>query len=556
MMKLQKRIVLVFLSLIVSILLSVAVPCVRASEAPRPTPSMDDGVRKGPLLRETTRSLGKVPEGAWTWPAEYGRDYVVSPNAAHIAYVTTLETDREAVVLDGNRQGVHEWVVALNFSPDSNRLAYVAGDGQEAVAAVDGQAAKFEGILELHFRFPVEAVLFSPDSRRWAHSAWRNGKPLVVIDGEESPPYEDIDFSTMTFSPDSDHFVYAASRDEKWFLVVDGEERHEVDYRIDDVVYSPDSAHLAYVGLSEENSFVVKDGQKGEVFGSVWPPVFSPNSSHMAYSALFMREAEAAEDQRTSFIVVDGQKSEAHQGSVIFPPAFSPDSNRLAYVQRHIGSDKIDYSLTLDGEESPRFYWLNPRSVTFSPHSAHYAYIAGRAEQDALAVMMIADGEACPSYDAVTIPVFSPDSSHLAYAAMKRQKWFVVVDGREEGPYEEVWNPYFYQDYESRVGFLRSDESPQKRVARAGAGNWRWSPVFSPDSKHLAYLAKKNGTWRVVVDGNAGQIGLSRVLSSPFFYSSNRLRLIGYQESSHEFVLLDVEINIPAEEAEGEVAAP
>jgi len=497
-MKLQKRIVLVFLSLIVSILLSVAVPCVRASEAPRPTPSMDDGVRKGPLLRETTRSLGKVPEGAWTWPAEYGRDYVVSPNAAHIAYVTTLETDREAVVLDGNRQGVHEWVVALNFSPDSNRLAYVAGDGQEAVAAVDGQAAKFEGILELHFRFPVEAVLFSPDSRRWAHSAWRNGKPLVVIDGEESPPYEDIDFSTMTFSPDSDHFVYAASRDEKWFLVVDGEERHEVDYRIDDVVYSPDSAHLAYVGLSEENSFVVK----------------------------------------------------------VFPPAFSPDSNRLAYVQRHIGSDKIDYSLTLDGEESPRFYWLNPRSVTFSPHSAHYAYIAGRAEQDALAVMMIADGEACPSYDAVTIPVFSPDSSHLAYAAMKRQKWFVVVDGREEGPYEEVWNPYFYQDYESRVGFLRSDESPQKRVARAGAGNWRWSPVFSPDSKHLAYLAKKNGTWRVVVDGNAGQIGLSRVLSSPFFYSSNRLRLIGYQESSHEFVLLDVEINIPAEEAEGEVAAP
>ncbi len=43
--------------------------------------------------------------------------------------------------------------------------------------------------------------------------------------------------------------------------------------------------------------------------------------------------------------------------------------------------------------------------------------------------------------------------------------------------------------------------------------------VFSPDSRHLHYLANSNGKWRVVVDGQPGPayagIGTSSLVFSP-----------------------------------------
>jgi len=35
------------------------------------------------------------------------------------------------------------------------------------------------------------------------------------------------------------------------------------------------------------------------------------------------------------------------------------------------------------------------------------------------------------AYDGVSIPAFSPDSRHLAYAALSQGTWMVVVDGEE-----------------------------------------------------------------------------------------------------------------------------
>ena len=44
---------------------------------------------------------------------------------------------------------------------------------------------------------------------------------------------------------------------------------------------------------------------------------------------------------------------------------------------------------------------------------------------------MVVDGKEQKAYDGVSIPAYSPDSKHLAYAALENGSWLVVVDGAE-----------------------------------------------------------------------------------------------------------------------------
>ena len=45
--------------------------------------------------------------------------------------------------------------------------------------------------------------------------------------------------------------------------------------------------------------------------------------------------------------------------------------------------------------------------------------------------VVVVDGKEGKAYDGVSIPTYSPDSKHLAYAAQSQGKWMVVVDGKE-----------------------------------------------------------------------------------------------------------------------------
>ena len=64
----------------------------------------------------------------------------------------------------------------------------------------------------------------------------------------------------------------------------------------------------------------------------------------------------------------------------------------------------------------------------------------------------------------------SPDSKHIAYAAMAGNKMFVVVDGKEGKEYDSLG-----------------------------------VPLFSSDNKHVAYVAKAGNKQFVVVDGKEGK---------------------------------------------------
>ena len=97
-------------------------------------------------------------------------------------------------------------------------------------------------------------------------------------------------------------------------------------------------------------------------------------------------------------------------------------------------------------------------------------YLAVEGDQDRVYV----DDQEGELYDQIEELTLSPDQQRFMYMALrqgetpKESKWFVVVDGVEQPAYDALF-----------VGSLR----------------------FSPDSKHYAYAAEKDGKSRVVVDG-------------------------------------------------------
>jgi hypothetical protein len=101
---------------------------------------------------------------------------------------------------------------------------------------------------------------------------------------------------------------------------------------------------------------------------------------------------------------------------------------------------------------------------------------------------VVLDGTEEKPYDGIMqggAPTFSPDSRRVAYSAQAGNKWFVIVDGKEEKPYDAIL-----------PGSL----------------------TFSPDSQRVAYGAKGgNKNWFVVVDGNEGKKydGFLNIVSGP-----------------------------------------
>lgn len=79
------------------------------------------------------------------------------------------------------------------------------------------------------------------------------------------------------------------------------------------------------------------------------------------------------------------------------------------------------------------------------------------------------------------VPIFSPDSKHLAYRALRNMQWMVVRDGKE--------GPLFKEKYEELYENNGADVIDDI--------------LFSPDSQHLAYRARRSGQWRVILDDKA-----------------------------------------------------
>jgi hypothetical protein len=108
------------------------------------------------------------------------------------------------------------------FSPDGQRFAYRAQQGNEWMIIVDGVAGiKYDFVDQPHF---------SPDTECYAYRAKQNGKWLLVVNETEGNHYDFVDHPQ--FAPNSDYsidnicLVHRAKLNGKWEIIPIHESQH------------------------------------------------------------------------------------------------------------------------------------------------------------------------------------------------------------------------------------------------------------------------------------------------------------------------------------------
>lgn len=212
---------------------------------------------------------------------------------------------------------------------------------------------------------------------------------------------------------------------------------------------SPDGQHIAFVSkvstlgvtgqlfidnVKQEYPIIINDN-----FGS---PVFGGDGQHVAYFS-------SSRGPLPVFVVVGGVAG-THYRDIVSAPTFGgSDRKRLAY-----GADR------------------NKRQF------------------------VVNDGTEGQEYDRITGVTFSPDGQKLAYGAARNGKWIMVGSAPpgSETEYDALGFPEFSVD--GRLAF-QANVGDRQIVALAGNEGpkygWATTPRFSPDGRHMAYLASSDG---------------------------------------------------------------
>ncbi len=138
----------------------------------------------------------------------------VSADGTKVAY-SISDKGRECVVINGKLQKAYEVAGLVNFYPGTNRIVYLASE-KEKFMLVDeaGKETKPYDAIDT-------SIAFSPESNRLAFIATQGDKQFVVIDGIDGEPFDRIlfqGFETIRFTGESE-LDYLAVRNNDLFLV-------------------------------------------------------------------------------------------------------------------------------------------------------------------------------------------------------------------------------------------------------------------------------------------------------------------------------------------------
>lgn len=371
------------------------------------------------------------------------------------------------------------------------------------------------------------SVVISPDGKRLAYIVRKeDNKRAVVVDGVEGKLYDSVEPSKPVFSPDSKQLAYIASVGAKasgqtspeQFMVINGVEGKHYAYIWPGIQFSSDGKHMVYAASTQNANSgtgrllsLVKDGVEGKAYpdnGYITPQrdiTFSPDGQRLAFSVAEGKQARP---------VIDGVEGKLYDSVNFF--TFSPDGRRVAFLAKR----GYDAFCVIDGIEGPAFdppttNSILPPVIFFSADGKRTAY---RAKHGTKSTVVI-DGVEGKPYDDIllgpqyfnAIPgmVFSPDGKHTAYLAKlgpSDSNWCAVVDGVAGKAYAAVYSPMYSPDSQ-HLAFFASSERNKFFVVRDGVEGKAYArlaagPLFSPDSKHLAYAPQANdsGTGVIVVD--------------------------------------------------------
>ena len=264
------------------------------------------------------------------------------------------------------------------------------------------------------------------------------------------------------------------------------------------LTFSEDFRHIAYAVRVGKRQRVVVDGENQEVYDGIMigTPLFMGDSDRVIYIAKDNApgsdkegedEEEAKREGEKWYVVRDGKSQKKYDFILPYSLKVSPDAGRMVYAAR-LGARHV----LVDGErEFEGGEGIDVKSIVFSEDGSRliYSYRNERQfyvsdTQNTFGPYVFLDGESI---------VISDDGRHVAYVVRdKDRKTFIVVDGKELGPYNRT------------VGL----ESQSRRRPGPMRGRDMMDPSekkpkdlrFTEDGRLLFYGLREGTIYRVLVD--------------------------------------------------------
>lgn len=494
-------------------------------------------------------------EEAIVAPAQNTR-YFISPRGCHLAAIAPSGS-RTAVVYDGVEGPKFDNIINFNGLKydETTKAMYPIGDSDSA------------------------SITFNEEGTRYAYVGLTDGQHVVMLDGKEifRAPADKIGIRGLYFAPGGNTLYFntmdkRSGKYERQFYV-DGKPGPVLAIE-PSVRFSRDGKRHAYVGAKLEDrtkKFLVIDGKEAGYFGEV--PLFTGDGKQLlsllytpdkgkvtlqidgkaAFSAPAFSQVFAAPagsmyaaivskpEVRASVLYVDGKEVPDTAG--VQDVIFSPDGKRYA---AKVQTPNFQNYYVVDGKKGQNYAGVT--DAVFSPDSTKFIHIAGAANGQQFVVV---NGEESQAFTGIYLkPTFSRDGTHYAYSgATAPGKIALVVDGKAV-PVKKAVIGFMFSPDGSRFAFMDSvpmqgnptlslngtDATVQYQQPFAPAGATNNQPdivVFSPDSKHVAYVGSVNQQRRIVIDDKTIPFDSSRLSRGTFTPDGKHFIWVGWLNQKH-----------------------
>jgi len=144
--------------------------------------------------------------------------------------------------------------------------------------------------------------------------------------------------------------------------------------------------------------------------------------------------------------------------------------------------------------EEQRVKLTNPPGFGRSQDELHIAWAQLKENGK---VVVVTDGKVdSTEYDAIGFILFSPDGKRVAFTAEVDSKWFMVVDGKAVLDFDDIsLSCITFSPDNKHLAYVAIDNNNLKCFVLDGKEGTKYNgvnkPIFSKDSKHIAYSVMK-----------------------------------------------------------------
>jgi len=180
----------------------------------------------------------------------------------------------------------------------------------------------------------------------------------------------------------------------------------------------------------------------------------------------------------------------------------SPDSTILAVVAK-----KGDHMAVIrNGVLQKTFAKIGRATPVFSPDSSVMAYTGYNNGQ----WHMVVNETVHPGFKAVAPPLFSSDGKHLAYGVQDGLKQRVILDAKQGPEFDGILlkpGHFIFSPDSSRLAYIAAQDKKMLVVDNGKSDkpfDMAAKPAFSPNSKRLVCTVKNGDQWHVLENGKIG----------------------------------------------------